>query len=148
MPYFTNIGPKTGPILWRDCIDAIGVLESPTNHTPIGMALGKDLRGEAAVAVAVEIDPADAERIQHRREIVGCERRAVEIGLVAERPTAGADRLAAGRRPGQRFSRKEGIEKARARSGLLRRHSPGVSRLNGARPRERDPLAGFLFRVS
>jgi hypothetical protein len=38
--YYMNSGPKTGPILWKDRYGAIGVLESPDNHTPIGMALG------------------------------------------------------------------------------------------------------------
>ena len=38
--YFTNIGPKNGPFLWRDSLGAaIGVLEAPDNHSPIGMAL-------------------------------------------------------------------------------------------------------------
>ena len=40
MTYFTNIGPKNGPFLWRDARGAaIGVLEAPDNHSPIGMAL-------------------------------------------------------------------------------------------------------------
>src|SRR5689334_834958 len=38
--YFTNIGPERGPILHRARLDAIGVLESRTNSSPIGMALG------------------------------------------------------------------------------------------------------------
>lgn len=38
--YFTNIGPKPGPILHRHRQDAIGVLESRENNSPIGMALG------------------------------------------------------------------------------------------------------------
>jgi hypothetical protein len=42
--YFTNIGPKSGPILWRDNYHAIGVLQAPDNHMPIGLALpiGRD----------------------------------------------------------------------------------------------------------
>jgi hypothetical protein len=40
MPYFTNLGPKSGPILYRDGHDAIGVLQARDNHWPIGMALG------------------------------------------------------------------------------------------------------------
>jgi hypothetical protein len=40
MRYFTNIGPERGPILYRDHLDAIGVLSAPDNHLPIGMALG------------------------------------------------------------------------------------------------------------
>jgi hypothetical protein len=44
--YFTNDGPRSGPIRWEHRIDALGVLESPTNHMPIGMALsfGEDGR--------------------------------------------------------------------------------------------------------
>ena len=43
--YFANIGPKTGPILYRDGHDAIGVHEFPDSDTehlnmPIGIALG------------------------------------------------------------------------------------------------------------
>jgi hypothetical protein len=39
--YYTNIGPARGPILHQHGpgYDAIGVLESQTNHSPIGMAL-------------------------------------------------------------------------------------------------------------
>jgi hypothetical protein len=40
MAYYTNVGPKSGPILHRDGHDAIGVLQARDNHTPIGMALG------------------------------------------------------------------------------------------------------------
>jgi hypothetical protein len=38
--YFTNIGPKSGPILYRDShlYGGIGVLESRDNHHPVGMA--------------------------------------------------------------------------------------------------------------
>jgi hypothetical protein len=39
MPYFTNIGPKSGPIPYRDGHDAIGVLQARDDHRPIGMAL-------------------------------------------------------------------------------------------------------------
>ena len=46
--YFTNAGPTTGPILWTDGYGAIGVLGSPDNHAPIGMALGCG-RGEGGV---------------------------------------------------------------------------------------------------
>ena len=42
MRYFTNIGPERGPILYRDHLDAIGVLQAPDNHLPIGMALGAE----------------------------------------------------------------------------------------------------------
>jgi hypothetical protein len=40
MPYFANIGPLTGPVKYRDTrvAGSIGVLESPTNHMPIGQA--------------------------------------------------------------------------------------------------------------
>jgi hypothetical protein len=36
--YFTNAGPKSGPILWRNDHAVIGVLESPDDPGPIGMA--------------------------------------------------------------------------------------------------------------
>lgn len=39
MTYFTDAGPKSGPIRWELRIDALGVLESRDDHTPIGMAL-------------------------------------------------------------------------------------------------------------
>jgi hypothetical protein len=38
--YFTNVGPKSGPVRDRDNQGAIGVLASPDNNMPIGMALG------------------------------------------------------------------------------------------------------------
>jgi hypothetical protein len=40
MAYYTNVGPKSGPIMYRDGHDAIGVLQDRDNHWPIGMALG------------------------------------------------------------------------------------------------------------
>jgi hypothetical protein len=40
MAYYTNVGPKSGPILWRDHYGAIGVVESPDNRMPIGIARG------------------------------------------------------------------------------------------------------------
>jgi hypothetical protein len=42
--YYCNDGPKSGPILARHRIHALGVLEAPDNHTPIGLALpvGRD----------------------------------------------------------------------------------------------------------
>jgi hypothetical protein len=39
MSYFTDVGPKSGPFLYRDAIGAIGVQESRDDHWPIGMAL-------------------------------------------------------------------------------------------------------------
>jgi hypothetical protein len=36
---FTNLGPQSGPILWRDPYGAIGVPASRDEPTPIGMAL-------------------------------------------------------------------------------------------------------------
>jgi hypothetical protein len=39
MSYFANAGPKTGPILWRDDYEAIGVLEARADHMLIGTAL-------------------------------------------------------------------------------------------------------------
>ena len=38
MPYHANVGPKTGPVKYRSVPGSIGVLESPTNHMPIGEA--------------------------------------------------------------------------------------------------------------
>ena len=38
--YFTNVGPKSGPILCRDRHGAIGVMDSRENNRPIGMSLG------------------------------------------------------------------------------------------------------------
>jgi hypothetical protein len=40
MSYFADVGPQTGPILWKHGHGAIGVLGSRDDHTPIGMALG------------------------------------------------------------------------------------------------------------
>jgi hypothetical protein len=40
MPYFTHVGPKSGPILWRHNHGGIGVLQAPDNHPPIGQAPG------------------------------------------------------------------------------------------------------------
>jgi hypothetical protein len=51
MSYFTNIGPKAGPILWRDDYGgAIGVLGSRDDPMPIGMALAVGW-GEGGVAL-------------------------------------------------------------------------------------------------
>jgi hypothetical protein len=37
--YFANIGPKTGPVRYRDRPPgSVGVLEAPDNHMPIGQA--------------------------------------------------------------------------------------------------------------
>ena len=38
MAYFTNCGPKSGPILWADGYDPIDVLQAPDDRTPIGTA--------------------------------------------------------------------------------------------------------------
>jgi hypothetical protein len=40
MPYFIHVGPKSGPILGRHTHGAIGVLQAPDDHTPIGLAPG------------------------------------------------------------------------------------------------------------
>jgi hypothetical protein len=55
MPYFTNMGPGSGPILWRDGLVAIGVLEALGARTPIGMALlaGSDEHGLALWTLTV-----------------------------------------------------------------------------------------------
>jgi hypothetical protein len=44
MAYFTNIGPKSGPILWRHGYAAIGVLQARDDHATIGLtlAVGRD----------------------------------------------------------------------------------------------------------
>jgi hypothetical protein len=39
MPYLTNAGPKSGPILWRKDCAAIDVLKRPGDGTPIGRAM-------------------------------------------------------------------------------------------------------------
>jgi hypothetical protein len=39
MFYFTNAGPTTGPILWRDGYAALSELRARDDHRPIGMAL-------------------------------------------------------------------------------------------------------------
>jgi hypothetical protein len=39
MAYYTDAGPRAGPIRWEHRIDALGVLASRTDHTPIGRAL-------------------------------------------------------------------------------------------------------------
>jgi hypothetical protein len=38
MRYYTNAGPKSGPLLWADEHDPIDVLLAPGDHTPIGTA--------------------------------------------------------------------------------------------------------------
>jgi hypothetical protein len=38
MPYLTNAGPKSGPILWRDDYEAIDVLVAPDDYRPVGTA--------------------------------------------------------------------------------------------------------------
>jgi hypothetical protein len=37
--YCANIGPARGPFLYCEAIAAIGVLEAPDRHLPIGVAL-------------------------------------------------------------------------------------------------------------
>jgi hypothetical protein len=41
MPYFTDAGPKSGFIRWEHRLDALGVLASPDDHAPIGVALAR-----------------------------------------------------------------------------------------------------------
>jgi hypothetical protein len=48
--YFTNFGPRSGPVRDRDGHSTIGVLGSPDNNMPIGMALGNG-RTEDGVAI-------------------------------------------------------------------------------------------------
>jgi hypothetical protein len=52
---YSRPGPVRGPLLYRDTPDAIGVLESPTNHMPVGMALaiGPDGAGVAVWRLSV-----------------------------------------------------------------------------------------------
>jgi hypothetical protein len=47
--YFTNIGPETGPYLYRDARATIDVLEAPDGVQPIGLAacVGSDAAGAA-----------------------------------------------------------------------------------------------------
>ncbi len=40
MRHFTDVGPGSGTIRWRDGHAAVGVLQAPDNHSPIGMAPG------------------------------------------------------------------------------------------------------------
>ena len=58
MAYFTNVGPKSGPIKYRDGHGAIGVMEARDKHMPIGVALGVgwDGRGVALWRLSVGED--------------------------------------------------------------------------------------------
>jgi hypothetical protein len=68
MPYYTNIGPRSGPILGRHRLVAIGVLRAPNGLTPIGtaLAIGRDddevelweltVRGVAEPGRWIEVD--------------------------------------------------------------------------------------------
>jgi hypothetical protein len=40
MSYYADVGPKTGPILWRDGHRGLGVLEARDAELPVGRALG------------------------------------------------------------------------------------------------------------
>jgi hypothetical protein len=55
MPYFSSMGPRSGPILWRNGLAAIGVLEALGARMPIGMALsaGSDENGLALWTLTV-----------------------------------------------------------------------------------------------
>ena len=59
--YFTNNGPKKGPWLYRDSkfAGAVGVLESPDKHMPIGMALGKGWRDDGAATWKLTVHGAE-----------------------------------------------------------------------------------------
>jgi hypothetical protein len=39
MAYYTDVGPRSGPLLWRDHSVAIDVLERPGDRDPIGTAM-------------------------------------------------------------------------------------------------------------
>jgi hypothetical protein len=56
MPYYATVGPLKGPLRYRDRPPgSIGVLGSPDNHTPIGMAScrGWDDQGRAVWTLTV-----------------------------------------------------------------------------------------------
>ena len=57
--YFTNIGPRSGPILWRHGHDAVGVLQARDNYTPIGMALGTGWDDEGRLLYRLIVHGAD-----------------------------------------------------------------------------------------
>jgi hypothetical protein len=38
LKFFTNVGPRSGPILWRDDCTAVDVLRNPDDLAPIGTA--------------------------------------------------------------------------------------------------------------
>jgi hypothetical protein len=40
MSYFADVGPRSGPILWRDGFHVLGVLEARDADIPVGRALG------------------------------------------------------------------------------------------------------------
>ena len=46
MSYFANIGPRSGPILGRHRLVAIGVLQAPDDRAPIGMAVAMGRRDD------------------------------------------------------------------------------------------------------
>ena len=71
MPYFANIGPAKGPVMHRDRPPgSIGVLESPTNHMPIGMAScrGWDGQGRAVWTLTVGRQPLEGRWVIIDRE--------------------------------------------------------------------------------
>jgi hypothetical protein len=55
VPYYANIGPRSGPILWCDGYRTIGVLAAPDDREPIGTALstGASENGLALWGLAV-----------------------------------------------------------------------------------------------
>jgi hypothetical protein len=59
MRYFANVGPDRGPILWRDAKGAIGVLQAPEDHMPIGMALGCGPDGAGVATWSLTVRGAD-----------------------------------------------------------------------------------------
>ncbi len=56
MAYYTNVGPLSGPLLASAGYYAIGVLQAPQCHTPIGTALaaGKDANGLALWRLTID----------------------------------------------------------------------------------------------
>jgi len=56
--YFTNCGPERGPVRYHELPGAIGVLEAPDRHMPIGMAfeVGRTADGLAVWRLVIDGD--------------------------------------------------------------------------------------------
>jgi hypothetical protein len=80
--YFASVGPKTGPLRYRDRPPgSIGVLESPTNHMPIGMAScrGWDDQGRAVWTLTIGGQPLEGRWVIIDREFKGTAQIAAKI---------------------------------------------------------------------